>query len=251
MQMLLLSRRHTKADLTVWNQLARMDRINAQAPRMRGLVCRAHDAIKLFYSHHEGDCYCGVSWGKDSITVAHMIATLGLQIPLMWLRFGVLTNPDCIAVRDVFLSMFPGVIYHEAKVPYISDGCEWWLDASSFSAVFSKAARDIGGAHISGVRMEEAGIRRLRMHVWGLESPNTCAPIGYWRNEDVFAYMSLHDLPIHPAYACSAGGVFPRNRLRVDMIGGEGGETLGRGEWEARYYPEVIGSARRAARGGI
>jgi len=102
-----------------------------------------------------------------------------------------------------------------------------------------------GERHISGVRAQEARVRRLRMITHGESSPNTCAPIGWWDMADVFAYLHKHDLPVHPAYAQTYGGAFSREDIRVDALGGATGSN--RVEWEGRYYGEEIESIKRAA----
>lgn len=73
----------------------------------------------------------------------------------------------------------------------------------------------------------------------GLSSLHTCAPIGWWSDTDVFAWLAARDLPVHPAYACSMGGMLERRHLRVAGIGGDRGTGFGRREWERRYYPEM------------
>ena len=53
---------------------------------------------------------------------------------------------------------------------------------------------------------------------------------------DVFAYLSLHSLPVHPTYAMSLGGRLPRDRLRVSSLTLRHGVGMGRVEIEERYY---------------
>ena len=54
----------------------------------------------------------------------------------------------------------------------------------------------------------------------GTASAATCRPIGWWTGADVFAYLARHDLPIHPAYACTMASAYDRDRVRVGTIGG-------------------------------
>ena len=100
--------------------------------------------------------------------------------------------------------------------------------------------RTIGGRHLSAIRAEESAGRRARMRRWGLTSPNACAPIGNWRSADVFGYLAIHDLPIHPNYAMTAGGRWQREHLRVDELAGERGDQFGRAAWETEYYGDVL-----------
>ena len=75
---------------------------------------------------------------------------------------------------------------------------------------------------------------------WGESTERTCAPLGGWTGADVFAYLHTHRLPVHPAYACSLGGVLDRDRIRVAALGGERGRGHGRAEWERRYYGDAM-----------
>jgi len=81
------------------------------------------------------------------------------------------------------------------------------------------------------------------MAVHGIATERTCAPIGRWSAEDVWAYLYARGLPVHPAYAMSMGGLLDRDRIRVGPLAGERaaawaeqGSGHGRLEWERRYY---------------
>jgi len=189
-----------------------------------------------------GPDYCGVSWGKDSVVVAHLCRRVDASIPLVYLTDSPWSNPDCGGVRDAFLSAHPGV-YFEADVPagrrIDAHGRVWpvWGD-------FRVAADRFGRRYISGIRSEESRTRRLRVAKWGTTTTNTCAPIARWTGRDVFAYLLRHDLPVHPAYAMSRGGLLERQWLRVAPLGGDRGIGMGRREWEMHYYqPELAALA--------
>ena len=207
------------------------------------MVERAQDALLDFAA--AGTFYVGTSWGKDSTVVAHLVASLGLDVPVIWFPAGPVENPDCAFVRDAFLARFR-VRYEEHEVSSLA----WSREGPSLvhdgaQAAFSRASRQHGSRYASGVRAQESKMRRLRMAHWGECSPNTCAPIGHWTVDDVFAYLALHDLPVHPAYACTWGGQWERGAIRVSTIGGVNGNGgllggNGRREWEASYYPETV-----------
>ena len=92
---------------------------------------------------------------------------------------------------------------------------------------------------IYGLRADESSGRRQRARFVGESSANTCAPLTWWSGMDVFAYLAANDLPIHPAYAMSRGGLLDPCRLRVAPIGSVEGTGMGRREWERHYYPEL------------
>ena len=248
--MLVSSPRHTPADLAHWAVLEEGDLAWAQLARLDRMVNRAKTALRSF--RDTGPFYVGTSWGKDSLVVAHLVAELRLDVPVIWFPAGAVENPDCALVRDAFLAQHD-MRYGEHEVADLvwrREGLHWVHDGAQ--AAFARASRAFGGRYASGVRGEESRARRLRMAHWDECSPNTCAPIGWWTIDDVFAYLAQHRLPVHPAYACSWAGQWSRESIRVSTIGGikgNGGLLGGNGrrEWEEAYYPETVALVRTLA----
>jgi phosphoadenosine phosphosulfate reductase len=224
----------------------------------RGFRRRIDEAQSALLDFLERDTsgYLGVSWGKDSVVVAHLLAQSGIPYPVVWVKIDPLYNPDCDIVRDAFLDAHD-IDYHEIEVEWREEQKEAWKQhaeqgradslgyspkESSAVAGFREAARRWGDRHISGVRAEESSVRTLAMKRWGHSTERTCRPIGYWSTKDVFAYLHHHSLPVHPAYAMSRGGLFDRDRIRVDAFGGGRGTASGviRHEWEGHYYADRI-----------
>ena len=234
--------RLTPEDMRVWCKHEAVDAMNVRRMPLDKMSDNATQEMLAFIGAGPG--YAGVSWGKDSMVMAHLIATLGrdgVRYPLVWIKVEGRENPFCIAVRDAFLQRFGNdVDYHEIEAK-AADHAEGQRTSSQG---FKMAADQFGARHISGVRAEESRVRRIRTIRWGLSSLNTCAPIAWWKAEHVFAYLHKHDLPVHPAYAMSMGGAWDRKWLRVASIGGMRGTERGRGEWEKFYYPEEHAAAR-------
>lgn len=228
--MLIPSRRHTQHDLEQWARDEETDAVNARRMRLSEMAADATEEMRAFASG--GRCYLGVSWGKDSVVVVHLAAKAQLAIPFVYVRVRDVANPDCDRVRDAFLRSFP-VDYHEIETG--GGG----LATGRLEAGFSVAGERFGDRYISGVRGQESKARARRMGRYGASTWRTCAPIGYWRTDAVFAYLYLHQLPVHPAYAMTAGGLWTRDQIRVATVGGERGRGHGRAEWERRYYPEL------------
>lgn len=228
---LIASHRHTRADLEHWRQCEAMDRAYVErcARRLDELEERAIATIGDFAAR--GPCYVGVSWGKDSTVVADLALMAVPTMPLIWFPAGAIENPDCGAVRDVFLAARPGVRYFEIGVPSDGDPDSW--DVSSTSA-----------RRITGLRAEESGARRISARADGATTARSCRPLLGWTAADVFGYLCRYDLPVNPAYACTMAGALDRARVRVGPIGGMGGAGHGRAEWERRYYPEIAAGAR-------
>lgn len=219
-------------DMARWDQLVRYDAILAASPSLQKSEEQAIDEIERFLS--DGSAYCGVSWGKDSTVVAHLVRRISPTIPLVWVRVEPIFNPDCPAVRDAFLSAYPGE-YIEI-VRHCRTDADGLHATGTLESGFKEAAAMAADRHISGIRAEESGPRKLRVMAYGLSTSRTCAPIGRWRGEHVFAYLHKYNLPIHPAYAMSMGGTLDRRRIRVSSLGGKRGRGWGRREWESFYY---------------
>ena len=240
--MLIRVSRHTPADLVLWAELEEADMIHGRSPQMVRKEEKAIDVICEFVAHKP--CYAGVSWGKDSTVLAHLVwrsmARLKYAIPLVWVRVEPIANPDCDHVKNAFLERFY-CDYHEVVEHCTRDIFGEWHASGTLERGFARAA-DIAGMarHLSGVRGEESGDRTRRMRKWGTTTIRTCAPIGWWTAGDIYGYLASYDLPVHPAYAMSGSGRFPRERLRVASLGGRRGDGMGRAEWEREYYGETL-----------
>lgn len=245
---LIKSPRHTRRDLETWERLEAYDQALADRLPITEMEDKAWDVIAKFWEQDPGVGYASTSWGKDSTVLAHLIAQLPLDIPLVWVRVERWENPECELVRDQYLDLHPHMRdrYHEIIVP--ATARRWWHpDAETESKTrrtsrggFDQAAARFGARHISGIRAEESRVRRIAQSRWGHYSDGACRPIGTWKATDVFAYLYARGLPVHPAYAMSVGGALDRRWLRVSSLGGVRGADRGRAEWEARYYPDVI-----------
>ena len=102
---LIESPRFQPGDLAAWQAAAARDLVWADTPAYRE---RVEDAeLRLYRWGRDKDFYAGTSWGKDSVALAHMLATYLPGKPLVWIREEPTKNPDCIHVRDEFLRRFP------------------------------------------------------------------------------------------------------------------------------------------------
>lgn len=243
--MLIDSPRLTDADRARWAELERYDGALAAKLPLDAMAERARGVIRGFAA--AGPCYVSTSWGKDSTVVAHLAATCGLVLPLVYVRMRRWESPECVLVRDRFLAEHgDGVDYHEY---WVDGGPRWWDDVdlrqrsgSHVGRQFAEADRHHGSRHVSGVRAEESRMRDMVLARWGEAGPSACRPIGRWSAVDVFAYLCSRDLPVHPAYAMSQGGRLDRRWLRVSPIGGITGAHRQRSGWEEVYYPDVVRS---------
>jgi phosphoadenosine phosphosulfate reductase len=242
--MLIDSPRLTPADRQAWAALERYDTALAALPSWPAKEQHAQQVIRDFAAG--GPCYASTSWGKDSTCMAHLVATSGVVLPVVYVRMRRWENPDCLTVRDQFLDRYGDQVdYHEY---WVDGGPRWWdgpdqttlKSGSHVGSQFAEAERHHGTRHISGVRGDESRMRQMAMGRWGEAGPSACRPIGRWRATDVYAYLHRHDLPVHSAYAMSFGGHLDRQWLRVSPIGGITQAHKQRADWEAAYYPDIV-----------
>lgn len=245
--MLLKHKRHRADDLTHWERMEAVDATHSKLASYHLHVERAVAAVRAFAS--VGPCYAGTSWGKDSTVLAHLTHLHAPEVPLVWVRVEPLVNPDCYAVRDAFLAAHPSVRYEEIQVR-ARRGQDDWHASGTLEAGFAEAQTRHSARYLSGIRASESAGRKRRAVRWGEATPNTCAPLAWWSGADVFAYLYANNLPVHPAYACTMGGLLDRERLRVASLGGQRGTGHGRAEWERAYYRAEIAAIQRAACGG-
>lgn len=243
--MLISSSRHTLADIEYWRQMEMLDRHRFPPARLSKFADLAMDEIQRFLV--SGPAYSSTSWGKDSTVLSHIMWRLqterGVTVPTVWVRVEPIKNPECLLVRDRFLEMYP-IEYREIEIHCLHDA-DGWHASGTLQAGFQQFIDETGvHRHISGVRGEESRVRGIRMARWGRSSVNTCAPLGYWKMNEIFSYLTVFDLPIHPVYAMSLGGQMRRRELRVCSLGCTPGDAVGRSEWEARYYPDIIRKLR-------
>jgi len=235
--MLIRTARHTAADLALWESLEDADILRQDVAAYRARYAEALHAIAAFTS--AGECYAGISWGKDSTVLAHLIQCVAPDTPLAWTRVEPIANPDCVLVRDAFLRLHPHANYHE-----ITEWCEWrdgeWHATGTLESGIAKCRERWGERTILGIRAEESTQRGFRIWRHGLSTDRSCDPLGRWRIEDVMTCLAIEGLPVHPAYAMLGGGRWPREQLRVSSLGGRRGDGLGRAEWEREYYGDVV-----------
>lgn len=229
--MLIDSSRLTDADRDFWRRWAATRRLDVR--RLEALEARAAGEVAAFDRPRR---YVSVSWGKDSVVTAAIVRRVSPSVPIVWCTTGLQTNPDCREVRDAYLSEWP-TPYTEVDVDpgdLADDG-----ERKTARQQARAGANAEHGCRITGVRAAESSAREMSARVHGVATQETCRPILRWSTEDVFAYLIWRDLPIHPAYAMTMGGLLDPLWLRVGTVGGDrGGER--RRMWEQAYYGNVL-----------
>jgi len=225
--MLIPSHRHTAADLRLWAELEESDLVNGRSAALARTVERSMEEIRRFAAG--GRFYVSVSGGKDSAVLSRLVAMAGVDAPMIHVSAGRMANPDT-----------PLVLSRMGRVDIINVEYDPAASEADGDRRFFAALRGAGDRYMSGIRAEESSGRRMRMRKHGLGTPNTCAPLGWWTTVNVFAFAAVSEIALHPVYAMTGGGRWPRAHLRVDELGGSRGRGMGRAEWEREYYGDVI-----------
>lgn len=238
---------HRPEDLQAWEEVSRYDLAHA---RTEGFVRRVMEAQREIDSWcaEDRDPYVSVSWGKDSVCLAHLAVQHhqrgGRRLPHLRFSCPELDPPRSSLVRDSFLARFSDhLTYEEVELRlssppvYGGDGLvlDEWEDDVFCPAWFEAIVRHDYDSYMMGLRADESAGRRKRLKYYGLSTDVASAPISRWTAADVWAYLAVHDLPIHPVYAMSMGGRLDRDWLRVCFQGLTDGAWKGRADWERIY----------------
>lgn len=229
--MLIKSDRHTRQDIEAWRDYEEIDAAMwyGQKKAERSMV-----EIERFLTAEQKTCVM-TSWGKDSIVMLDLFCKTGVKRPVVYMRLTDRSNPDCDAVRDLFLSEHSDLDYREEAFKYeeVSKGDKHW-----------KILNDKYGKRVTGIRNDESKARFLQWCINGFASKNSCRPLSLWKSSEVFCYIHKHNLPLCSVYGYLGGGRYRRDQIRTHSIGGKSGNGMGRSEWEKEYYSDVINRLR-------
>lgn len=228
--MLIPSDRHTAADLRHWAELEACDAEHARSGTLAKRIEQAGQIVAEFLA--AGPAYISISWGKDSVATADLVLRLFPSMPIRSVRWPGSDNPDSPRVRDAFFAIWPAVDYAEIMAPP-NDRDDGRLGFELLRCV-------AGNRRMTGIRRDESGMRKLSARVHGRYTDAAGRPLLYWSAQDVYSYLHARGLPVHPVYAMTGGGRWPRDRFRVDSLGGSRGTEFGRAEWEAEYYGDHL-----------
>lgn len=243
--MLITCDRHTKKDLELWKDYDEIDSIKLKELNNDKIQKAINEIHKCCL---ESKSYVSISWGKDSVVLAHLCYLAKVDLRMVWLKESPMYNPYCEIVRDEFLKKYK-FKYHEIIIDYGSTGFAPFLDNHGDSILFHSIADAINvsfGRRITGIRNQESNKRLLRYMNYGMTTKNTSAPLSLWKTWEIFAYLKYYDLPIHSNYAMLGGGRYKRENLRVDCLAGTQGNGIGRIEWEKEYYQDILNKIERS-----
>lgn len=239
--MLILSQRHTAADMALWGELEEADLVHGQRLMGSPKLQRSLDTLRAFAA--AGPCHVAFSGGKDSTALLGLVALAELPLPVVWFRAMPKHNPDVpevVRAVERHFGVTVEVIDYDSPTPVGMTPLQAETIASHNFIAACRAYQRDHGRRILGVRADESHARRMKMNRWGLTTENSCTPLGWWTAADVFGFLAAQDLPVPPVYAMLGGGRWDREHIRVDALAGERGDGSGRLEWEREYYGETL-----------
>lgn len=241
---LILTAKHSRSDLRAWSRWVDLCTLHSQTQEHLSRVERARMALADAYATHRDDMYVSVSWGKDSVALAHLSSEVCPDVTLCHVSITPWEMDDTRIVRDRFLQRYP-LDYREFRawcgLGVMPSGREEWSPLDL-----------VGGFRVSGIRGDESTDRGRRMRFSGESTSRTCAPLIRWKLIDSFAYCIVRDLPLHSCYGYLMDGTLDIRMVRVDSMMDptvieERGRGNGREEWQRRYYGKETEDAIRLA----
>jgi 3'-phosphoadenosine 5'-phosphosulfate sulfotransferase (PAPS reductase)/FAD synthetase len=222
--MLIVTDRHTPADLGLWKDYEEYDALTPYSGR------KAEESRRIISDWLSGhtDAAIYTSWGKDSVVLLDLAYQVRASCPVVYV-YTEGENPDCRLVEQAFLSSHPDVNYYPVFFHHTGHD----LQRHELIDMF-------GNHRITGIRNDESGVRTMIFKMYRFSSEHSCRPLALWTGAEVFAYIHHNRLPLCPAYGYLGGGRWKRERIRTHSLGGKSGDGFGRTEWEREYYPDIL-----------
>jgi phosphoadenosine phosphosulfate reductase len=232
--------------------------LHSQLPEYRYALKSAGTIIEEGLSEMKQP-YISMSFGKDSIVMAHLLLSLDTTLPLVYVDCGKWDEwPDTPRVKREFLNRFPCNLTEVAAPSIISafrSGGFFVQEEEetpamrkahvSYNRAFGKALdqtayqRGYDGAFI-GLRAEESNNRRrlaaMRGSFYFVKTRRlwACYPLMYWTGKDVWAHIVQHELPYNELYDRDPVG---RERARNGAMFGTRSARYGRILRIMKMYP--------------
>jgi phosphoadenosine phosphosulfate reductase len=236
--MLLITTKHSRSDLKAWDNVCYQYQLyyKLNNKKLDKKLNKSLNLIKLFFQNHQ-NCYASISWGKDSTILAYLIYLSQLPIPCVQ-TVCYTTNPDNELVKNDFCANYD-IDYHEV---FSDDSVldRFSFDQSVINKFFEPVKVIFGNHKILGIRGDESNIRKYQQIKYKGITSTSCHPLIHWSLDDVFSFLINKNIPIHPVYGYSMGGLIPLKDLRVDTLGDIRGRDRGRKEWENIYYQDEL-----------
>ena len=220
--MLIKIDKHTELDLELWKEYEEADSVHSELSSFKE---KEEKSLELL--ERTKPKVISVSWGKDSSVLAHLAHRADLCCVYLYLcPFPYDTeNPYSYLVSDKFLELYK--LKHYVVKYYCKTSAKDRKDNANEDKILNEwkkmaaeANKLFGGRFATGIRMQESSGRAINGKLYGEETKDSVRPLLKWSQNDIFAYLKKHDVPVHPYYACLDSGRFKREQIRVGTLYG-------------------------------
>lgn len=204
-----------------------------------------------------GPCAVCVSWGKDSLALAHLaLDTLGAKVPLFHMA-----GTPMPGYEESVAYFHERATVHTLPAPKTLDETIAWCQSvglphertqSEQKRVVQAIKRDRGtewamdhgiAVQVLGMRIDEGGPRARLLRKRGPTYQTgdglwKCNPLAWWSSKDVWAYIASHRIPYNRRiYDAETHGQTRETIRNTSWLSTDGAED-GRIAWLAFHFPE-------------
>lgn len=198
--------------------------VHSNSPYFKKKESEALDSLLQFFSITKKP-YLALSWGKQSIIVAHMVYRIRPETPMLFLRsWESFHLHDFESVSRDFMQRWP-INYVECFRDNVSWNTWTWQETRDYG---SNDLQSVGDncpdwdGVIMGLSKDESKARRITTSlnttewrsIFKYKSGNfRCTPIQDWRKNDLAAYLHKYQIPVLTAYKID--GLEARTTARI------------------------------------
>lgn len=167
----------------------------AKLPQYKTRYVKALNDIKMMLQISPNS-YVTLSWGKQSIIVAHMVFSISSEIPCVhWSNPNSEMFANFAATRDKFLGRWPlnYIEYPEGDTDLRGNG-KRYMQKHGLTGVFIGLAAEESKGRKYTLKDGKETIRRYKNGTW------RCCPLAAWKTHDLAAYIASYDLPLLSPY---------------------------------------------------
>ena len=173
----------------------REGRMLAKLPQYKRTLNKAITSIERMFQKSP-QSYVTLSWGKQSIIVAHMVFQCAPKTPCVhWSNKNAELFADFTATRDLFIKRFPlnYIEFPEGDTDLQGNG-QRYLQENELTGVFMGLAAEESKGRKYTLKGGQETIRQYKNGTW------RCCPLAAWNTLDLAAYIVTHDLPLLSPY---------------------------------------------------
>ena len=231
--------------------IQKMDLLHAKQLQFKTTVAMAKQVIHKALQQMKKP-YVSFSGGKDSLVMLHLVLEQRPSTQVVYFDADA-SYPDTDRFLEELASLWNLNFCRIKTTPIIDVFREYGINhpqieektmAATVYAPVAQMTEQYGcDGEFVGLRSEESIARRQLIRYRGQLFPNKshgsleCLPVAHFSTEDIWAYITSHNLPYNAVYDRTA--MRQRNEIRVSYWCGESAREFGRYVWLKKEYPEL------------